>query len=55
MPTAMRSKGFIAIALLPALLLFLIFVIIPVFWSAYYGFSVGKGLETPHLSALIII
>ena len=43
MPTAMRSKGFIAIALLPALLLFLIFVIIPVFWSAYYGFFSWKG------------
>lgn len=43
MPTAVRSKGFIAIALLPALLLFLVFVIIPVFWSAYYGFFSWKG------------
>ncbi|WP_422659445.1 carbohydrate ABC transporter permease [Paenibacillus sp. EC2-1] len=44
MPTAIRSKGFIALALLPALLLFLVFVIIPVFWSAYYGFFNWKGL-----------
>ncbi|MFC7680344.1 carbohydrate ABC transporter permease [Paenibacillus sp. GCM10028914] len=44
MPTAIRSKGFIAIALLPALLLFLMFVIVPVFWSAYYGFFQWKGL-----------
>lgn len=43
MPTAIRSKGFITIALLPALLLFLVFVIIPVFWSAYYGFFSWKG------------
>ncbi|MGM1046402.1 MAG: carbohydrate ABC transporter permease [Bacillota bacterium] len=44
MPTAIRSKGFIALALLPALLLFLLFVIVPVFWSAYYGFFNWKGL-----------
>lgn len=46
MPTAIRSKGFIALALLPALLLFLLFVIVPVFWSAYYGFFNWKGLGT---------
>ncbi|SMF91846.1 carbohydrate ABC transporter membrane protein 1, CUT1 family (TC 3.A.1.1.-) [Paenibacillus uliginis N3/975] len=44
MPTAIRSKGFIVLALLPALLLFLLFVIVPVFWSAYYGFFNWKGL-----------
>lgn len=44
MPTAIRSKGFIALALLPALMLFLLFVIVPVFWSAYYGFFNWKGL-----------
>lgn len=44
MPTAIRSKGFIALALLPALLLFLVFVIVPVFWSMYYGFFNWKGL-----------
>ncbi|GIP24270.1 MULTISPECIES: carbohydrate ABC transporter permease [Paenibacillus] len=44
MPTAIRSKGFIAIALLPALLLFLVFVIVPIFWSAYYGLYDWKGL-----------
>ncbi|WP_410771240.1 carbohydrate ABC transporter permease [Fontibacillus sp. BL9] len=43
MPTALRSRGFIAIALIPALLLFLTFVILPVFWSAYYGFFSWKG------------
>lgn len=43
MPTALRSKGFIAVALLPALLLFLMFVIVPVFWSAYYGLFSWKG------------
>lgn len=44
MSTALRSKGFIALALLPALILFLIFVIVPIFWSAYYGFFEWKGL-----------
>jgi len=44
MPTAIRSKGFIILALLPALLLFLVFVIVPVFWSAYYGFFEWKGI-----------
>lgn len=44
MPTALRSKSFIAIALLPALILFLVFVIVPIFWSAYYGLFDWKGL-----------
>ncbi|OAB42259.1 carbohydrate ABC transporter permease [Paenibacillus glacialis] len=44
MPTAVRSKGFIALALLPALLLFVVFVIVPIFWSAYYGFFEWKGI-----------
>ncbi|OAB44888.1 carbohydrate ABC transporter permease [Paenibacillus antarcticus] len=44
MPTAIRSKGFITLALLPALLLFLVFVIVPVFWSAYYGLFEWKGI-----------
>ncbi|MBB6673097.1 carbohydrate ABC transporter permease [Cohnella nanjingensis] len=39
-----RARGFIAIALLPALLLFLFFVIVPIFWSAYYGFFDWKGI-----------
>lgn len=46
MPTALRSKGFIALALLPALLLFVVFVIIPIFWSAYYGVFEWKGIGT---------
>ncbi|WP_438348094.1 carbohydrate ABC transporter permease [Paenibacillus sp. FA6] len=44
MPIALRSKGFIALALLPALLLFVVFVIIPIFWSAYYGMFEWKGI-----------
>ncbi|MCC3375170.1 carbohydrate ABC transporter permease [Cohnella sp. REN36] len=39
-----RARGFIAIALLPALLLFVFFVIVPIFWSAYYGFYDWKGI-----------
>ncbi|MFB9325071.1 carbohydrate ABC transporter permease [Paenibacillus aurantiacus] len=44
MAPAVRSRGFIALALLPALLLFLVFVIVPIFWSAYYGLFDWKGL-----------
>lgn len=44
MPAALRSKSFIALALLPALLLFVSFVIVPLFWSMYYGFFEWKGL-----------
>ncbi|WP_055109095.1 carbohydrate ABC transporter permease [Paenibacillus ihumii] len=44
MPTALRSKSFIALALLPALLLFVVFVIVPIFWSAYYGLFEWKGI-----------
>jgi raffinose/stachyose/melibiose transport system permease protein len=44
MPTAIKSKGFIALALLPALLLFVVFVIVPIFWSAYYGMFEWKGI-----------
>ncbi|MEC0090523.1 carbohydrate ABC transporter permease [Paenibacillus macquariensis] len=44
MPTAVRSKGFIALALLPALILFVVFVIVPIIWSAYYGFFEWKGI-----------
>jgi raffinose/stachyose/melibiose transport system permease protein len=37
-------RSFIALALTPALLLFLIFVIIPICWSAYYGLFDWKGI-----------
>ncbi|MNH96287.1 Lactose transport system permease protein LacF [compost metagenome] len=44
MTTSARMKGFILIGLLPALLLYLFFVIVPIFWSAYYGFFDWKGI-----------
>ncbi|WP_256761064.1 carbohydrate ABC transporter permease [Cohnella sp. WQ 127256] len=44
MTTSTRIKGFILIGLLPALLLYSFFVIVPIFWSAYYGFFDWKGL-----------
>jgi len=44
MPASLRSKSFVVLALLPALLIFLVFAIIPIFWSAYYGFFDWKGL-----------
>ncbi|MFC4598684.1 carbohydrate ABC transporter permease [Cohnella hongkongensis] len=44
MTTSARIKGFIAIGILPALLLYLFFVVVPIFWSAYYGFFDWKGI-----------
>ncbi|MDF2723672.1 MAG: binding-protein-dependent transport system inner rane component [Paenibacillus sp.] len=44
MTSSSRIRGFITIALLPALLLYVIFVIVPIFWSAYYGFFDWKGI-----------
>jgi len=44
MTTSARIKGFIVIGILPALLLYLFFVVVPVFWSAYYGFFDWKGI-----------
>jgi raffinose/stachyose/melibiose transport system permease protein len=46
MTTSARIRGFIVIGLLPALLLYLFFVIVPIFWSAYYGFFDWKGIGT---------
>lgn len=46
MPASFRSRSFVIIALLPALLIFIIFAIVPIFWSAYYGFFDWKGLGT---------
>lgn len=42
-----RARAFIAIGLLPALALFVFFVIVPIVWSAYYGFFEWKGIGTP--------
>ncbi|WP_391574212.1 carbohydrate ABC transporter permease [Cohnella sp.] len=44
MTTSARIKGFIVIGILPALLIYLFFVVIPIFWSAYYGFFDWKGI-----------
>ncbi len=44
MTTSARIRGFIVIGLIPALLLYLFFVIVPIFWSAYYGFFDWKGI-----------
>lgn len=44
MASVRRMRGFIALGLAPALLLFSVFVIIPIVWSAYYGFFDWKGI-----------
>ncbi|WP_449600264.1 carbohydrate ABC transporter permease [Paenibacillus sp. Marseille-Q9583] len=44
MPASLRSRSFVIMALLPALLIFIVFAIVPIFWSAYYGFFEWKGL-----------
>jgi len=44
MPASLRSRSFVIMALLPALLIFILFAIVPIFWSAYYGFFDWKGL-----------
>ncbi|MFC5405287.1 carbohydrate ABC transporter permease [Cohnella soli] len=44
MTSAGRARRFIVIGLLPALLLFSFFVIVPIIWSAYYGFFDWKGI-----------
>lgn len=46
MTVSARIRGFITIGLLPALVLYLFFVIVPIFWSAYYGFFDWKGIGT---------
>lgn len=52
MPAALRSKSFIALALLPALILFIVFAIVPLFWSVYYGFFEWKGLGSAKFTGL---
>jgi raffinose/stachyose/melibiose transport system permease protein len=44
MAAANRIRTFIFIGLLPAVSIYLLFVIIPIFWSAYYGFFDWKGI-----------
>ncbi|WP_068787306.1 carbohydrate ABC transporter permease [Paenibacillus phocaensis] len=44
MISTMHFKRFVTLALLPSLLLYAFFVIIPVFWSMYYGFFDWRGI-----------
>ncbi|MBW4080160.1 carbohydrate ABC transporter permease [Paenibacillus sp. S150] len=44
MISTMHSKRFVTLALLPALALYAFFVIIPIFWSAYYGLFEWSGV-----------
>jgi raffinose/stachyose/melibiose transport system permease protein len=44
MGTTARIRGFIILALLPTLLIYTFFVIVPIFWSAYYGFFEWSGM-----------
>jgi len=44
MGTTARIRGFIILALLPTLLIYTFFVIVPIFWSAYYGFFNWSGM-----------
>lgn len=44
MRTDVARRTFISLGLLPSILIYVVFVIIPVFWSAYYGFFDWKGL-----------
>ncbi|MGG6311603.1 carbohydrate ABC transporter permease [Paenibacillus macerans] len=41
---ALRSKSFIVTGLLPALVIYSLFVFVPVIWSAYYGFFNWSGI-----------
>ncbi len=44
MTKAIRYRSFIATALAPAVIIFCFFVIVPIFWSIYYGFFQWKGI-----------
>jgi raffinose/stachyose/melibiose transport system permease protein len=41
---ALRNRRFITLGLLPALLIYALFVFVPVVWSAYYGFFNWSGI-----------
>src|SRR5699024_1004993 len=45
MPNSIKLKGILIVTLLPALMLYYIFVIIPIFWSAYYWFIDWSGVS----------
>jgi raffinose/stachyose/melibiose transport system permease protein len=40
----LRLKGFIFTALFPSMLIYVLFVIVPIFWSTYYGFFNWSGI-----------
>lgn len=45
MQSSKKTKWLLVITLLPALLLYTTFVIVPIFWSAYYGFFDWSGIS----------
>lgn len=45
MQSSRKVKWLLVITLLPALLLYSTFVIVPIFWSAYYGFFDWSGIS----------
>lgn len=44
MQSTLKTKGLLVVTLLPALLLYTFFVIVPIFWSGYYGFFNWSGI-----------
>lgn len=52
MLSAARAKGFLVACLLPAMLIYAFFVIVPIFWSAYYGFFDWSGINEPRYIGL---
>jgi raffinose/stachyose/melibiose transport system permease protein len=44
MQSGLKLRGLLVVTLLPALLLYSFFVIVPIFWSSYYGFFSWSGL-----------
>ncbi|WP_208589755.1 carbohydrate ABC transporter permease [Gracilibacillus suaedae] len=47
MQDILKAKHWIIISLLPALLLYTFIVIVPIFWSSYYGFFKWSGMNEP--------
>lgn len=44
MQSRLKLRGLLVMTLLPALLLYSFFVIVPIFWSSYYGFFEWSGM-----------
>ncbi|ANS76582.1 sugar ABC transporter permease [Paenibacillus yonginensis] len=47
-----RLRGFVVIGLLPALVLYVVFVLVPIVWSVYYGFYNWKGIGAASFTGL---